>query len=196
MESDTRMADKPSILSRIDATGVPLAAARLGVGGMFIYLAMQKILDPPHVFRKAVATYQVLPLNPPEIINTVAMVLPWVELACGVLLILGLFVRGSFILTAGMLAVFTPAIYQIAIEKLNSGEFQRFCDVNFDCGCGTGTEWMCTKIPMNLALLAGSILGIFCSSRRWCLSSRILGRKAAQAEAETTRANAPPQPAP
>jgi len=175
------MADKPSIWGRIDGTGVPLALARLGVGAMFVYLAVQKLLDPPHLFRKAVATYQVLPLNPPEIINTVAMVLPWIELTCGVLLLSGLFVRGAFILTAAMLAVFTPAIYQIAIEKLNSGEFARFCDVNFDCGCGTGTEWMCTKIPMNLALLAGSIVGMFCTSRRWCLSSRLLRRSAGRA---------------
>ena len=99
----------------------PLAlAVRLYLGSLFLFACWHKIVDP-HAFAVDIATYRLLPL---VLVNLFAIVLPWVELATGGMLILGLRTRAASLLAAGMLAMFTATI-SIAVAK----------GLDVSCGC-------------------------------------------------------------
>jgi len=79
---------------------------RIVLGCVFIYASLDKIRHPDF-FAEAVYNYQLLP----EVaVNLVAIWLPWLELLSGVLLILGLWVRGSVLVLSGLLLVFLGAL--------------------------------------------------------------------------------------
>lgn len=94
--------------------------ARLIIGGLFVYASIHKIADP-EAFAVAIRNYLVLP---PAWSNLCALMLPWIELAAGSLLIVGIFTKPSALLTTGMLGVFLGAI----IYAYSIG-------LNIDCGC-------------------------------------------------------------
>ncbi|HDZ27606.1 MAG TPA: DoxX family membrane protein, partial [Candidatus Aminicenantes bacterium] len=71
-----------------------LIAFRLVVGGMFIWAGISKIIDPLG-FAQNIANYRVFPEG---ISFFLALVLPWIEVICGVFLILGIFLSASALL--------------------------------------------------------------------------------------------------
>ena len=82
--------------------------ARVSVAAIFLGACLTKIPDPES-FALAVQCYRLLP---GELINQVAIMLPWVELTSGLAVLLGpprWRAAGAFII-AGMLVVFTGAI--------------------------------------------------------------------------------------
>jgi uncharacterized membrane protein YphA (DoxX/SURF4 family) len=95
-------------------------AVRLYLGGVFLLACWHKILDP-HAFALDIATYQMLPL---ALVNLLAIVLPWVELATGGMLVLGLRTRAASLLATAMLVLFTVAI-SLAVAR----------GLDLSCGC-------------------------------------------------------------
>ncbi len=99
----------------------------------------------------AVDAYDVLP---DTAVRVVAAVLPWVEIAVGLLLVLGLFVRFAGIATAVLAAVFIAGLAQAKARGLA-----------IDCGCfggggaGDGVNWwdIAKNVPV---LLAGLYLAV------------------------------------
>jgi uncharacterized membrane protein YphA (DoxX/SURF4 family) len=142
---------------------------RLFLGGYFIHGGVVKALDPA-VFLKVVRLYDMLPETPAVLLNGTAIVLPWVEIVCGVALVVGLFIRGAGVLIAAMLCVFTPAIFLRALA-VTAEEGISFFQVEFDCGCGTGNEIIWLKLCKNTGLLLLAIFAIVSRSRRFCLTS-------------------------
>lgn len=155
-----------SLTNRIDDSGVPLLLARLIVGGMFVYLAYKKIMDPV-AFLKNINEYRML--EPGAVMNAIAIMVPWIELVAGLALLLGVMVRGAALTAAGMLAVFTPAIVFRAISMLDSGV--DFTALKFDCGCGSGEVLIWKKLLENSGLFIASLVALFSRSRRFCLSA-------------------------
>ncbi len=100
--------------------------ARIYLGGIFIYAAWGKILDP-YSFALSIATYQMFPN---EIINITAIALPWLEMVVGVLLVLGIQTRPNVILINGMMVVFIYAIWSAVDRGLGLGS----------CGCFASEE--------------------------------------------------------
>jgi putative oxidoreductase len=80
--------------------------ARLYLGAVFLLACWHKILDPAS-FALDVATYQILPL---ELVNLFAIILPWVEAAAGLMLILGFRARAAALLVAAMMVMFMVAL--------------------------------------------------------------------------------------
>lgn len=77
------------------------------LGAVFVYASLHKITDPPD-FAKMIYHYKI---TPGELINLIAIYLPWVEIAAGGALILGLAGRrGAAALVGAMLLVFICAI--------------------------------------------------------------------------------------
>ncbi|MBI5572168.1 MAG: DoxX family membrane protein [Desulfomonile tiedjei] len=95
-------------------------AARLLIGGLFVYACIHKIGDPVG-FAVAIRNYTILPA---AWSNIAAITLPWIELGAGLFLILGIQARPAALLTTSMLAVFLVAlIYAYTIG------------LDIDCGC-------------------------------------------------------------
>jgi uncharacterized membrane protein YphA (DoxX/SURF4 family) len=98
--------------------------ARLLVGGVFLVAGVLKLPDPAAAVR-AVRAYQLLPES---LVAPVAFGLPVLEIAVGLALILGVFVRTAAVVSALMLVV-----YMVGIGSAWARGLQ------IDCGCfGSG----------------------------------------------------------
>jgi len=99
---------------------VIILAARLILGGVFVFASIDKILHPA-AFAEAIYNYQILPDN---LINLTTIVLPWLELILGSLLIIGVWIPGSvFVCNLLLLTFIGVLIYN----------FSRGLDIH--CGC-------------------------------------------------------------
>lgn len=166
-------------LHRVDRSGYPLLIARLVLGYMFISMGIDKVGDPI-AFLKLLREYDLFPDGAFAIENLIALTLPWIEVLCGALLIVGVLVRGAGLTLLLLLTGFTIVIAIRAVGIYNAGAFKSFCDVAFDCGCGGGPKGMCLKIPENIGLWALSWVPLLSASRRFCLAG-LLGNRAAPA---------------
>jgi len=154
-------------IARLDATGIPMLVARLVLGFVFLSYGLEKVQDPV-AFLKVLKTYDLLPLQPPELINSIAVSLPWIELLIGIAFLSGAGLRGAATAATGMLLVFTPAVLRLGISLIGSKpEFVGLCDVVADCGCGSGPLPICEKLVSNLGLLALSAWAFFSPSERF-----------------------------
>ena len=98
---------------------------RMFLGITFLYACYDKILHPA-LFAEAVANYRFLPSF---LIGLVAVTLPWVELMCGLFLILGLFVRSSALVASLLFSVFFVGLTSAVLRGI---------DIN--CGCFSVTN--------------------------------------------------------
>jgi uncharacterized membrane protein YphA (DoxX/SURF4 family) len=80
--------------------------AQIALGAVFVAAALPKLADPPG-FAKAIWNYQ---LFPAWSIHPSALVLPWLELLCGLALCLGLWTRAAAAWLAALLLAFTLAL--------------------------------------------------------------------------------------
>jgi putative oxidoreductase len=94
--------------------------ARVYLGTIFLLACWHKIAEPG-AFAIDIATYQILPL---ALVNPMAIVLPWAELAAGAMLLVGFRTRAAALLVAGMMAMFSVAI-GVAVAK----------GLDMSCGC-------------------------------------------------------------
>lgn len=97
---------------------VPLA--RISLGLVFVYAALVKVADPV-AFAGSVAAYRLLPYFGNYV---VAASLPFVELACGLLLATGYRARPAALVIAAMNVVFMVALASAIARGLD-----------IDCGC-------------------------------------------------------------
>jgi len=130
-------------------------AVSVALGAVFVYASYEKIGDP-RAFAKAVYHFQLagpsasLGFLPP---NLLAVVLPWLEVVCGVLLIAGVWRREAAALTAAMLAMFVVALLWAVAHGIDIA----------NCGCFTVTatdsdgRWAWLKIPGDLGLLLAAV---------------------------------------
>jgi hypothetical protein len=86
-------------------------------------------------------------------------IIPWFEVFCGLLLLAGIAVRGTALALLCLLLPFTGLVFHRAL-LLQTALAIPFCAVKFDCGCGTGAEFICRKLLENflLILLAAGLL--------------------------------------
>ena len=106
--------------------------ARLLLGATFIYASYHKILAPAE-FAKIVYGYG---LFPGELINLIAIVLPFVELIAGFALVLGFYPRSAAMIIMAMLILF------ILILSINIAR-----GYEFDCGCFSVNKLFPTESP-------------------------------------------------
>ena len=80
-------------------------AGRILLGAVFIYASWEKVFNPA-AFAAIITNYQILP---PSLVGPTALILPWVELICGISLILHRWVQGSALVVTGLMVVFIGA---------------------------------------------------------------------------------------
>lgn len=93
---------------------------QLALGVIFIVAALPKLLDPPS-FAHMIYNYRLVPGG---VINLAALIMPWLEILCGLALVIGVWTRPARDLIALMLIFFIVAI-SINIFRGNA----------IDCGC-------------------------------------------------------------
>jgi uncharacterized membrane protein YphA (DoxX/SURF4 family) len=124
-----------------------LLAARCVLGVVFVFASIEKIAAP-EAFAISVEAYRILPL---PVINLFALLVPWLELLCGLFLMAGHHLRGSSLVASILLAGFTLAILSAMARGLN-----------IDCGCfgaayQTPVTWTRIFEDLGLLLLGGYV---------------------------------------
>lgn len=155
------------------AAELAATAARWLLAAVFIYMGLSKALHPVE-FLKLVREYGVFEQRP-LLLNLVAAGLPWIEIVCGALLLLGVAVRGAAVLLLAMLVSFTALIVWRALG-VHEASGLPFCGIHFDCGCGAGEILVCRKLAENAALALLSGILVFTSRSRFCLRHTLLAR--------------------
>jgi len=100
-----------------------MLALRLALAAVFIPAGLAKLLNLA-AFARAVANYRLLP---PAAVRPVATTLPWLELAAGVLLLLGL---GTGPVAAALAVLLLAFALAVSVNLLRGRRI--------DCGCFTG----------------------------------------------------------
>ncbi len=145
-------------MRRIIDSDIVTIIARLIVGLTFIYASYYKIIEPGD-FAKSIWYYHI---SPGSLINLTAIILPWLELVCGILLILGVAYRGSLFLVSLMTVVFILAIASAMARG-----------IDLDCGCFKAAESSSESTLRALLLDVGLIILLiqlyFSRSTKWLL---------------------------
>jgi uncharacterized membrane protein YphA (DoxX/SURF4 family) len=139
--------------SRRVAVDIFTVLARWLLGAAFLYLGLNKALHPVD-FLKLMQQYDLTQNG--LFSNSIAATLPWFEVFCGLLLLAGIAVRGTALTLLLMLAPFTILVWHQAL-LLQAAQSIPFCAVKFDCGCGTGEEFICRKLLENFLLILLSV---------------------------------------
>jgi putative oxidoreductase len=103
-----------------DTTACINGILRLLVGGAFVFAGALKIADPAK-FALDIANYR---LMPHELINLTAILLPWIEVAAGLFVLAGIWLRAAALVIIGLTVVFFAVIVSALARRLN-----------IECGC-------------------------------------------------------------
>ena len=133
---------------------------RLAVGVTFIYASFYKIIDPG-AFAKSIWYYHIVP---GDLINLLALILPWIELLCGLFLILGILYRGAVVWANVLVVTFILALSWTIVNG-----------IDIDCGCfkvgKTATRAAWDALWFDVVLLVLSLQLLVSRSRRWMVTS-------------------------
>ena len=130
---------------------------RFIIGAIFIYASVNKLFHAEE-FAKAIKNYELLPFTT---INFLAIVMPYIEFFTGLLLIIGIFKKGSSGIVVISLTVFLFALISA---------YARGLDIN--CGCfsldSTGSKSeILVRIFQDLILLVMSVIVyVFCEKKK------------------------------
>lgn len=119
------MADAAPLSSASPRPGAALRAlmilGRLALGAVFVYAAYTKLRRPWMLFAFSINSYEVLP---EQWVTLLARTLPWLELALGVLLMVGYRMRYVAAAASALLLVFFGVMLRAHFKGLG-----------IDCGC-------------------------------------------------------------
>jgi len=163
---------------KIEPRDFVLLFARLIVGVLMIYVSIGKLQDPV-AFLKVVKQYEIVPVEWHVALNSIAVIVPWVELLGGAALLVGVGLRGTGAVMFLMLIAFSMAITMRTLQIMDT-EGTLFMQVKFDCGCGTGEQIIWLKLLENTGLILLALLITLSKSRFLCLSRwifRVKSRK-------------------
>ncbi len=118
---------------------------RLLLGAVFIYAAYTKLRQPWLLFALSIDSYQLLP---EWAVYAVARTLPWLELALGVLLVAGVWMRALSVVATTILALFFTVML-----------VSYFRGAGIDCGCfGVGEPLSVKTLARDGLLLAAAFM--------------------------------------
>lgn len=147
---------------------------RVVLGAIFVYAAWVKVTEPWQLFAMAIDSYQILPT---KMVELLARTLPWFELALGLVLITGWWLRVTSTMVTALLLVFFSLIARAAIKGQE-----------ISCGCfGPGEAISWKTMLRDGSMLAG---GLFVTGMAW------LSRRSPRSAPESLLPqDTPPEPA-
>lgn len=139
--------------------------SRLVIGTIFVSASIQKAADPA-AFAVMIDNYKILS---PSATMFIASTLPWLELVCGVAVILGVAVRGSSLVIGILTVGFTAAVVSGVLRGLD-----------ISCGCYTldpeagRIGWR--KVAENTGIIVLSVFLVYSTAARVTLDRLVAGR--------------------
>lgn len=124
-----------------------LISVRTVLGAVFMYASFDKMANP-EAFADIIGNYHLLPF---QLVNPLAIFLPWLEFITGLLLVIGKWVKGSLLIYTTLLVVFIIALSQALVRGLD-----------ISCGCfsvnpsSTSEVWL--RVIEDILLLALCVL--------------------------------------
>lgn len=134
---------------------IALILLRVGLGGLFVYASITKILNPSR-FLTDVQNYRLLPYVPAVAFS---LYLPWLEIFGGICTITKKCYPGALVLLLGLIVLFTIALICAWVRGLDLA-----------CGC-FGTENATADYPWHLLLELA-----FLSAFGWMISAEFRSR--------------------
>jgi uncharacterized membrane protein YphA (DoxX/SURF4 family) len=116
------------------------------IGGLFIYAGVVKVIDPAE-FARDIDNYKMLPW---QVSVWMGLYLPWLEILCGLALIVRVFYRGSVFVLTALMALFIV----ITIIAKSRG-------LDISCGCfGHASKYLsfAWHLVLDFLLLGGLVL--------------------------------------
>lgn len=140
-----------------------LIAFRIILGAIFIYASVNKLFNAEE-FAKAIKNYDMMPLG---VINMLAIILPYVEFITGILLVTGIYKKGS-----SAIAILSLFVFLIALTTA----FARGLDIN--CGCfslenTSSKSDILTRIIEDIFMLAVAIIVFIFSDKSQTAEEKI-----------------------
>ncbi len=132
---------------------------RVILGAVFAYAAWEKLRLPWQLFAGAIGDYKILP---EWAVNPLARTLPWAELAIGVLLMAGVFLRAASVACSLLLLFF----FALMVRAFATG-------MTISCGCFGPGE----LISWKTLLRDGSLLALSLAVTWQAFSARSCGAK-------------------
>jgi putative oxidoreductase len=123
------------------------------IGGIFIYAGVMKIFDPVG-FANDIDNYKILPW---PLTVRLAFYLPWLEILCGLAVILGLLYRGGLLILTVLISIF---ILASVIAKARG--------LDITCGCfGHASKYLrfFGHLALDFAIFA-ALTALWISNRR------------------------------
>ncbi len=122
-------------------------AVRFVLGALFMYASFDKMANP-EAFANIIGNYHLLPY---QLVNPLAIFLPWLEFFTGLFLIIDKWVKGSLLIYSALLVIFIIALSQALIRGLD-----------ISCGCfsvnpsSTSEVWL--RIVADIVMLFFSVM--------------------------------------
>ncbi|MGA7236532.1 MAG: DoxX family protein [Bryobacteraceae bacterium] len=112
------------------AARIFMLVARIVLGGIFVYAGYVKLRDPWQLFAMSINSYDVLPLAMAE---TAARVIPWLEVALGLMVMAGIWLR----ISGTVLSLLLLTFFTLMVRAYAKG-------MQINCGCfgpGEAISW-------------------------------------------------------
>jgi len=140
-----------------------LFICRLAVAALFLFAAYQKLFessDAPQKFALAINSFKILPEH---LVHLAAGAIPWIEVICGLLLIVGIWTRAAASLLAAMLIVFTVAVASVLLRNMSLtcgcfGKFALICPHDKMSWCKIGENAVILVPILLVACFGGGFL--------------------------------------
>lgn len=147
-----------------------LLILRLGIAGLFLFAAWQKLFDPesgPQKFAGSVNSFKILPEH---LVYLATSAIPWIEVICALLLLVGLWTRASATLLAALVVVFTGAVASVLLRNMSVtcgcfGRFSLICPHDKLSWCKIGENALILLPTVLVAVFGGGFLAL---DRRAC----------------------------
>lgn len=149
-------------------------AARVALGGLFVFAAYAKLRDPA-LFSQAIEKFHVVtPVDHDHITKLLAFGIPWVELVAAGALVLGFWTRPAALVLSGALIGFTVLIVGVVAR----GEsFECGCLGRFKLACPAKLSWC--NVGQNGVLLAIGLVALVLGGGRWSVDA-VAGRSSSE----------------
>mgnify|MGYP001140007999 CR=1 FL=1 len=138
------------------AVNITTMVVRIALGAVFILSSVGKIADPT-AFAAIVANYRLLP---PALVVPTAVIFPWIEIVCGLALMVGRLEKGAALTVTVMMVAF------IGMHLYNG-----YRGLNIACGCFSLSAQTPSNIFLNtlrnLLLLAAATWVLGWPRPRW-----------------------------